>query len=254
MALFVVLIAALLLVRDGQDRAIVASLPKTTSLSGPFTAREGLAEARRIAALWDPTAFLQCVRIGYRGDPHSDDPAITFEGVPIPPSGWMYRFFSRGRGRFLVLTLTPDGRCEAQSDSAVNSLDSQPLAGDFLDSPRAFQIAEESFGRKFRSDGPVVRMYAQVTTWPSNVGGPPDPTPHRSTWQVHYLAPRRRETRTDLYLMLDAVDGRVLTVLEAEGDRIRTIHNGFAERELSGNSLRATGVRPHVDWAHVRIR
>lgn len=247
MTFAVVLVVGLLLVRDGQDREVVAGLPATTSLSGPFTAREGLSEARRIAALWDPAAFLQCVRIGYRGDPHSDDPAITFSGVPIPPSGWMYRFFSQGRGRFLVLTLTPDGRCEAQAESAVNYLDSRPLADDFLDSSRAFEIAEESFGRAFRKEGPVVRMYAQGTTWPSNVGGPPDPMPHRSTWQIHYVAPRQRETRVDLYLMIDAVDGRVLTVLEAEGDQVRTIHNGFAKREVGVNSPEAKGLCGRVD-------
>jgi len=242
-----VLIIALLLVRDWRDRAVFDDLPKTTSLSGAFTAREGVAEARRIAALWDPAAFLQCVRIAYRGDPHSDDPAITFEGAPIPPSGWMYRFFSRPRGRFLVLTLTPDGLCDAESESAVNYLNSQPLADSFLDSSRAFEIAEESFGRAFRKEGLVVRMYAQATTWPSNVGGPPDPTPHRSTWQIHYIAPRRLERRVDLYLMLDAVDGSVLTVQEDEAGQVRTIHNGFAEREVRGNPPRRTGIASVVD-------
>lgn len=213
-----------------RERALVASLPRTTSLEGAFSAREGIAEATRIAMLWDSDCRLQCIRIGFRGNPHSEDPAITFDGLPIPPSGWMYRFFSRERGRFLLLTLTPDGRCEAELHGALNYMDSQPLPADFLDSREAFRIADDSFGREFRDNGPVFRMYAQLTTWPSNAGGSVDPVPHRPNWQIHYLHPHSEELRVDLFLMLDGVTGEVLTAMEADSSGERITHDALSAK------------------------
>lgn len=224
-------VAGALYVPWAREEALVASLPRTTSLNGPFSAREGVEEATRIARLWDQGCRLQCIRIGFRGDPHADDPAITFDGMPIPPSGWMYRFFSRERGSFLLLTLTPDGRCEAELHGALNYMDSQPLPADFLDSREAFRIADDEYGREFRDDGPVFRMYAQLTTWPAPFPSPADPVAHRPTWQIRYIHPQSKDARFDLFLILDAVTGEVLAVTEADtAGQTRIVHDALSNR------------------------
>jgi len=209
-----------------REQVFVESLSQQTDVTGAIAAREGVEEVTRIAKLWDQECFLQCVRIAFAGD-LENNPAIAYEGRPIPPSGWMYRFFSPRRKKFLMLTLSPDGHCQAETASAINYLDSQPLPDNFLDSTEAFQIAEESFGREFRQDVDVFRMYAQVTTWPSNVGGPEDPVPHRANWQIQYLAQRGNRTRVDLYLMIDAVTGKLLTAQKAVNSEMQVIHSNF---------------------------
>jgi hypothetical protein len=142
-------VAAIYGVTIVRNRALVASLPRTTQLRGPFTAwpihcaagalrgrgtaRQGIAEATRIAKLWDKNCFLLSIHIAFRGDPDQKNPASAFDGFPIPLNGWMYRFFSLERRQFLHLTFTADGRCDVATRSAIDYLDSQPLATEFVD-------------------------------------------------------------------------------------------------------------------------
>lgn len=232
-------IASLLIVsfvRERREQAFVASLPQSTKITGAFTPREGVAEAKRIAKLWDDECFLHGILIAYAGD--DDNRGVSFEGRPIPPCGWYFRFVSIPRRRILMLRLTPDGHCVAESADGINFLDSQPLPDNFIDSTEAFQIAEERFGRDFRQDKDVFRIYAQVTTLPSLVGGPEDPVPNRPTWQIHYLTTHLNSSgkmRTDLCLMIDAVTGEVLTAqkqsnLHGSIDvEVEVIHNAFED-------------------------
>lgn len=213
-----------------RDQEFVTSLSQQTNVTGAFTPREGVEEATRIAKLWDRDCFLQCVRIAFPVDGDQDNRAITFEGRPIPPCGWTFRFFSPRRRQFLRLVMRPDGSCEAEVVSSLNYLKPTALPDDFLDSPEVFQIAEESFGRDFRQDKDVFRMYAQLTTWPSNVGGPEDPVLHRSNWQIHYLATQDSKTRTDLFLMLDAVTGELLTAQRSVDTEMELIYNAFEKK------------------------
>lgn len=210
---------------DARDYRFAKSLSGTTNLRNTFTPREGLDEATRIARRWDEQCFLQCVRIAFLGD-LDHDPGMTPDGRPVPPSGWMYRFMSRERGRFLELTLTPDGRCLAESSSATNYADSEPLPAAFLDSPAAFKVAEDSFGATFRGETKLFRYYAQVTTWKNNVGGPEDPVRHRPNWQIQYLATRGRD-RVDLCLMIDAITGQLLTAQRFENSKATLLRSSF---------------------------
>jgi hypothetical protein len=82
----------------------------------------------------------------------------------------MYRFFSQERRQFLHLTFTADGRRDVATRSAIDYLDSQPLPIESVDSAEAFRIAEGSFGRAFRQNGPVFRMSARITAWRSTDG------------------------------------------------------------------------------------
>lgn len=218
------------MIGEYREVAKAAALSGPTGLRGVFTPREGLSEATRIARLWDEQCFLQCVRLAFVGDLDTDI-GMTPEGRPTAPNGWMYRFLSVERGRFLELTLTPDGQCRAESSSTRNYLDSKPLPSDFLDSTAAFEIAENHYGREFRQSAKLFRFYAQATTWPSNVGGPEDPLPHRPNWQIGYLAISDGE-RVDLYLKIDATDGRVLTVQRFVGTHAHrhVVHNAFAQQ------------------------
>jgi hypothetical protein len=216
------------LIGEYREVAKAAALSGPTGLKNVFTPREGLTGATRIARLWDEQCYLQCVRFAFVGDLDTDI-GMTPDGRPTAPNGWMYRFLAAERGRFLDLTLTPDGQCRAESTSARDYLDSKPLPANFLDSTTAFEIAENSHGREFRQTAKLFRFYAQVTTWPSNVGGPEDPVPHRPIWQIGYLATRDKE-RVDLYMMIDATDGRLLTVQRFVGQHARRqiVHNAFA--------------------------
>jgi hypothetical protein len=215
----VLLVAGIIGLKAARDRALLASLPRTTQLRGPFTARQGIAEATRIAKLWDQDCFLEGIQDAFLGDLPRKSPGLTFDGVSIPPSGWLYRFLSPGRVEFLDLILAADGRCEIEARSAINYPDAQPLPTEFLDSTEALRIAEESFGRDFRQNGRVFGVDAAIVT----------SAPHRTTWHIEYLGPESRPRRVDLHLLLDAISGKVLTVQEEDGASVRTIYKAVAE-------------------------
>jgi hypothetical protein len=102
------------------ERSRMESLPGKVALFGAYSAKGGIAEAKRIASVWDPDCQLQSIFMAFGGDSQTDDPGMGMHGVPIAPSGWMYRFFSSARGWFLDLTLWPDGRCEASSFNGID--------------------------------------------------------------------------------------------------------------------------------------
>jgi len=114
-----------------QEKARVESLPRNASILGPHTAKGGLTEAGRIAALWDADCKLQCIFMAFRGDVDTDDPGMGMDGIPVSPSGWNYRFFSAARGWYLDLTVwPPNGQCDASSFNGINYLDTRPLPQD----------------------------------------------------------------------------------------------------------------------------
>ncbi|QDU36127.1 hypothetical protein Mal4_04100 [Maioricimonas rarisocia] len=211
------------------DQSRVASLPRTVEISGPYSAKEGIVEASRIAALWDPDCQLQCISMTFGGDTNTSDPGMGKDGLPIPPSGWMYRFYSPKRGWFLDLVLWPDGRCEPSSFNGINYPDTQPLPQVFIDSTQAIAIAEELYGQAYREQGEVFRVPTRLTTWPSSVPGPEDPLRGRATWQIHYLSTREQD-RVDLFLTLDAVTGEELCAVENVNTHITVLSDNFGHR------------------------
>jgi len=209
-----------------QEKSRIARLPREVSIQGTYSAKDGIAEAEKTAALWDEDCQLQCVFMAFGGDPHTDDPGMAREGVPIAPSGWNYRFFSATRGWFLDLAVWPDGRCDASSFNGIDYLDTRPLPNDFLDSTDAISIAEKLYGERYREDGQLFRLPTRLTTWPSNVVGPEDPVPHRATWQIHYLT-TRHGNRVDLFLTIDAITGEELCAVESVDSKTRVLTNNY---------------------------
>src|SRR5262245_13360866 len=116
---------------SARERSKVERLPRKVALRGPYSAKGGLTEARRIASLWAADSQLQSIYMAFGGDVHTDDPGMGMDGIPIAPSGWSYRFFSAARGWFLDLTLWPDGRCDASSFNGIDYLDTRPLPGGY---------------------------------------------------------------------------------------------------------------------------
>jgi hypothetical protein len=210
------------------ERSRVARLPKKVELLGPYSARGGVAEAKRIAFLWDADSQLQAIFLAFGSDPHTDDAGLGKDGIPIAPNGWVYRFFSAGRGWFLDLTLWPDGQCEASSFNGINYLDTRPLPEEFLDSSAVLSIAEKLHGKQYREKGKLFRLPIRLTTWPASVVGPKDPVLHRATWQVEYLTTRERN-RVDLHLTLDALTGEELCAVEFVGSQIHVLKNKYRQ-------------------------
>ena len=208
----------------------MSRLPKKVELLGPYSARGGIGEAKRIASFWDAESQLQAIFLAFGGDPHTDDPGMGIDGIPIVPSGWTYRFFSAGRGWFLDLTLWPDGRCDALSFSGIDYLDTRPLPEEFLDSSAALSIAEKCYGKHYREEGKLFRLPTRLTTWPSSVVGPKDPVLHRATWQVEYLTTRDRY-RVDLHLTFDAVTGEELCAVESVNSQINVLTNNYHQEK-----------------------
>jgi hypothetical protein len=181
-ALLIVLWIGYHLFESVRERSRVESLPRKVALLGPYSAQGGIAEAERIASVWDPGCQLQCISMAFGGDFHTDDPGMAMDGIPIAPSGWNYRFFSSARGWFLDLRLWPDGRCEASSFNGIDYLNTKPLPQEFLDSTTALSIAEELYGKRYREKGKLFRLPTRLTTWGSSVVGPKDPIAHRAIW------------------------------------------------------------------------
>jgi hypothetical protein len=213
---------------SARERSRLESLPKKVAVLGPYSAKGGLAEAKRIASLWDADCQLQAIFMAFGGDVHSDDPGMTNDGIPIAPSGWDYRFFSSNRGWFLDLKIWPDGRCDASSFHGTNYLDTKPLPPAFLDSTAALSIAETLYGQQYREKGKLFRLPARLTTWRSSVAGPKDPVAHRAIWQIEYLTTRDRD-RVDLCLVLDAVTGEVLCAVEYVNSSINVLIDNYQQ-------------------------
>ena len=226
LALFLVFWIGYHLVVNAWERSRVERLPRKVTVLGPYSAKGGLAEAKRIAMLWHADSQLQAIFTAFGGDIDADDPGMGMDGIPIVPSGWNYRFFSAARGWFLDLTLWPDGRCEASSFNGINYLNTRPLPHEFLDSTAALSIVEELYGKCYREQGRLIRLPTRLTTWRSLVVGPRDPVPHRATWQIHYLTTRQRD-RVDLYLTLDAVTGEELCAVESVNSQIEVLTNKY---------------------------
>lgn len=224
--LFLVLWFGYFLFRTVQDHSRVSRLPKQIDILGQYSAKDGIPEAKRIAALWDPDCQLQCIFVAFGGDPQTDDPGLGPEGIPIAPSGWNYRFFSASRVWFLDLILWPDGRCEASSFSGLDYLDTKPLPAEFLDSTEALAIAEKLYGKQYRNDGDLFRTPTRLTTWRLPYPGPRDPVPHRATWQIHYLTTRGQD-RVDLHLTLDAVTGEELCAVEIVNTKVNVLTDNY---------------------------
>lgn len=227
-ALLVVVWIGFHLLESSRERSRVESLPKQIAVPGPYSAKGGLAEAQRIALVWDANCKLQSIFMAFGGDVNTDDPGMAMNGIPIAPSGWNYRYFSSARGWFLDLTLWPDGRCNASSFAGIDYLDTKPLPQEFLDSTTALAIAEELYGKDYREKGKLFRLPTRLTTWPSTVG-PRDPVAHRATWQIHYLTTRDRG-RVDLFLTLDAVTGEELCAVECVDSKVEVLTNNFHKR------------------------
>lgn len=209
-----------------QEKAAVDRLPRNVLISGPHSAKQGLTEAVRIAALWDADCRLQSISMAFGGDVDTDDPGMGMDGIPIPPSGWNYRFFSAAKGWFLDLTIWPSGQCDASSFNGINYLDTKPLPQEYLDSTDALSIAEELYGKQCREQGRLFRLPSQLTTWPSSVVGPRDPVSDRATWQIHYLTTRGND-RVDLYLTLDAVTGDELCAVKSVNSEVEVVTNKY---------------------------
>jgi hypothetical protein len=226
LALLLVLWIGYHLLDSARERSRVERLPRKVALLGPYSARAGITEARRIASLWDADCQLQSIALAFGGDVLTDDPGMGPDGIPIAPSGWNYRFYSAARGWFLDLTLWPDGRCEASSFDGINYRDTKPLPEEFLDSSDVLSIAEKLYGKRYRKKGKLFRLPTHLTTWPSSVVGPKDPVPHRPTWHVHYLTTREQD-RVDLYLTFDALTGEELCAVEAVNSQVQVLTNNY---------------------------
>jgi len=226
LALLLILWIGFHLLENARQRARLQRLPETVALRGPYSAKGGLAEAERIGLLWEADCKLQAIFMASGDGGSTDGPGMGLDGVPVVPNGWCYRFFSKGRGWFLDLTLWPDGRCEASSFYGIDYLDTKPLPHDFLDSGEALAIAEQRYGKPYGEQGKLFRLPMRLTTWPSSVVGPEDPVPHRPTWQIHYLTTRNRD-RVDLYLTLDAITGEELCAVESVNTQTQVLTNKF---------------------------
>lgn len=226
LALLLVLWIGYQLLDGARERSRVERLPRKVALLGPYSAKGGLTEAKRIASLWHADSKLQSIFMAFGGDVQTDDPGMEMDGIPIAPNGWTYRFLSAARGWFLDLTLWPDGRCDVSSFNGINYLDSRPLPEDFLDSSDVLSIAEGLYGKHYREQGKLFQLPTRLTTWPSTVVGPKDPVSHRATWQVHYLTTRQRD-RVDLYLTLDALTGEELCTVESVNSQIHVLTNRY---------------------------
>lgn len=153
----------------------------------PVHARAGLDLAAAGAVAWAADAFLVYIE--------NDEPFDTHGASPR----WGYLYYSPTLKKTRVYSVR-DGKIVVAEDFAVK-FEAPPIAGQWIDSAKAFTISDEGPARQF-----CFEHAGRLDTMLLMRGAIQENQPDRTTWMLVYRAPNL----PSLFVVLDAVDGKVL--------------------------------------------
>jgi hypothetical protein len=165
---------------------ILAAAPVRAGDHAPFAARVGTDIATAAAKAWAPDAFL----IYVENDEDLDDQGSS--------ARWGYLFYSPSAEKSRAYSVR-DGKILVAENLPMH-LEAPPVAGDWIDSGAALQVAERNVGQKFRRDhrGELRTMLLMRSAFQE---GDPDQT----TWTLIYSSP----DGPSLFVVIDATEGKV---------------------------------------------
>jgi hypothetical protein len=165
---------------------LLLSAPALARDPAPFPARAGLDLAQAAASMWAQDAFLVYVE----NDEDLDDSgsADRWGYLFYSPSLEKARSYSIREGKILV------------AENLEMQFEAPPVAGDWIDSGRALEVAEQKVGREFRRDhsGRLGTMLLMRSAFHE---GDPD----RTTWTLIYTSP----DGPSLFVVVDASEAKV---------------------------------------------
>jgi hypothetical protein len=168
-----------LIALSGAGRAAAAPPP-------PFAARSGLDLVRDAARAWADDAALIYVE---------NDDSLDAGGNA---ARWGYLFYSPGLDQARVYSVR-GGRIVV-ADRLDMKFQAPPLTGDWIDSPRALEAADQRIGGEFRR-----RHHGTLHTMLLVRGALQDGDPDAACWMLIYRAP----DEPALFVVVDASDGAV---------------------------------------------
>jgi len=180
-------------------------LPADIEQHGKLSAREALSKAKPLARNLFPDAAL----IRVFNHPRSlrvrdiQGPELTIDGRLTLNALWWFHFYSAYRDVSFEVTVPSVGRIRVldhgqQYDDAQYILN--PVGEDWMDSDRAFALAEERGGRERRGSGETFGISTKLKMSNSQ----------RPYWGIMYLVVDDRG-RNDLIVNLDAITGEAIT-------------------------------------------
>jgi hypothetical protein len=179
----------------------LAELPPGIEQHGKLTAREAFGKARDIALKRFADAVLVRLSDHARSVTVRDlqGPQLTFDGRLGLNAAWRFHFYSEEADVSLQVTVPAVGRIIMLDHGGEYARSTRNLPGvgdDWIDSDRAFALAEKRGGRQRRSSGETFGIGAKVETLP----------PGQVCWEIRYLVADERG-RNDLTIRMDAVTG-----------------------------------------------
>jgi hypothetical protein len=166
--------------------ALVAA-PASARDRVPVHARAGLDLAAAAASAWAQDAFLAYIE--------NDEPLDTHGASPR----WGYLYYSPTLKKARVYSVR-DGRIVVAEDLGMK-FEAPPIAGEWIDSAKAFTISDEGPARRF-----CFEHAGRLDTMLLLRGAIQEDQPDRTTWMLVYTAPNL----PSLFVVLDASDGTVL--------------------------------------------
>lgn len=175
-----------LLARAACVVALCLAAPAFARDVAPFPARAGLDLAGAAASMWAQDAYL----VYLENDEDLDDLGSA--------DRWGYLFYSPSLEKSRSYSVR-DGKIIA-AENLEMQFDAPPVSGDFIDSARALEVAEQKVGRAFRRDH-AGRLGTMLLMRSAFENGDPDLT----TWTLIYTSP----DGPSLFVVVDASEAKV---------------------------------------------
>jgi hypothetical protein len=168
----------------GLTVALALAAPLSAGEPPPTGARSGVDIAHAAAAAWAGDASLVYLE---------NDEAVDAQGAS---PRWGYLYYSPTQDKARIYSVRA-GRIVAAEDLQMK-FEAPPVAGDWIDSGRALEVAEREVGRAFRKE-----HHATLGTMLLVRGA--FQNADATTWTLIYTAPQE----APLFVMVDAIEGRV---------------------------------------------
>lgn len=166
--------------------ALCLASPAFARDAAPFPARAGLDLASAAASMWAQDAFLVYLE---------NDEALDDLGSA---DRWGYLFYSPSLEKARSYSVR-DGKILV-AENLEMQFEAPPVAGDWIDSARALEVAEQKVGRAFRRDH-AGRLGTMLLMRSAFENGDPD----RTTWTLIYTSP----DGPSLFVVVDASEAKV---------------------------------------------
>jgi hypothetical protein len=179
-------------------------LPKNAESRGALTARRGLELARPIAARWRADACLAVVKGDGSSSPLDELDPPTVNGKLTPHGSWSYLFLCPQNPAGMWISVPSIGLIKSWEFVPPESFSLRPLPDAWMDTDRAFKLAEAAGGKALHT--------APECRWTVAYELACDPERYhfaQPIWRLHYLAQSPDPPAAQM-ITLDAAEGKLL--------------------------------------------